>query len=199
MISYLAEFHVFLCLAYSIGVRRSQLISHFRRQHHFTYIQLKALDSFCHSMVSDLDVRSVEAVPLWVEDAISGLAVFSDGLLCQIDRTECQYIGRSAESMRKHCRQAHQWQRKSARGRPSTAVRAILSPPPWTSVRCQRLFTSGAGSHYFEVRTTDRTAETSRPEVWQQMEAAVQQAREALNDRIRDQAHDVSPWLRRTR
>jgi superfamily II DNA or RNA helicase len=198
-ISYLPEFHVFLCQVCCVGVRRSQFTSHFRIQHRFTSVQLKALNLFCGSIVPDSDVRSIETVPLYVETAITGLPVLPNGLLCQIDRTKCRYICRSSEKMRKHCQQTHRWQRKTDRGRPSTAARATLPALPWILVRCQRLFTSGANSHYFEVRTTDQTVETSTSEVWEQMETAVQQAQKDLTDKIRDDAHDISPWLRRAR
>jgi Orsellinic acid/F9775 biosynthesis cluster protein D len=198
-ITYIPECHVLLCLLCCIGVRRSQLISHFRTQHRFTSVQSKALDSFCHSILPDLDVQPIETVPSYVENPIPRLSIFSDAFLCQLDRTECQYVCRSTEKMRKHCRKIHQWQQQSHKGRPSTAVRATLPPLPWISVRCQRLFASGPGSHYFAVRTMDQTVETPVSRTWQQMETAVQQAQEALLDNIQDNSDDISPWLRRTR
>ena len=199
-ISYLPEFHVLLCLLCCIGVRRSQLITHFRNQHRFTSVQSKALDAFCESIIPISDVRSIETVPSYVENPVGGLPIHSDAVRCQLDRTECQYVCRSTEKMRKHCRKVHQWQQQSHRGRPSTATQASLPPLPWISVQCQRLFASGPGSHYFEVRTTGRTTvETPTTGTWQQMESAVQQAQEALLNDIQDDPDDTSPWLRRTR
>jgi Orsellinic acid/F9775 biosynthesis cluster protein D len=125
-ISYLPEFHVFLCQVCCVSVRRSQFTSHFRIQHRFTSVQLKALNLFCGLIVPDSDVRSIETVPLYVETAITRLPVLSNGLLCQINRTKCRYICRSSEKMRKHCQQTHRWQQKTDQGRPSTAARATL-------------------------------------------------------------------------
>ena len=129
-ISYLPEFHVLLCLLCCIGVRRSQLITHFRNQHRFTSVQSKALDAFCESIIPISDVRSIETVPSYVENPVGGLPIHSDAVRCQLDRTECQYVCRSTEKMRKHCRKVHQWQQQSHRGRPSTATQASLPPLP---------------------------------------------------------------------
>ena len=199
VISYVADYHVFLCVVCGVGVRRSQLGSHLRIQHRFTSVQLKALDPFLHTILSDPSVHLNETAPSYVESAILGLPIFTDGLLCQFNRMKCQYVCRSADSMRKHCQRVHQWRFKSGRGRPSAAVRITLSSPPWIAVSCQRLFLFGPNSHYFEVRTIEQSLQAPSSDVWQQMETAVEQARQDLIDKIQIVDNDSSPWLHRTR
>ena len=81
-ISYLFEFHIFLCLIYCIDVQRSQITFYFRVQHYFTFVRLKILNIHYRSLISDSNGRSIETVSSYVKEIIIKLSIFSNKLLC---------------------------------------------------------------------------------------------------------------------
>src|ERR1700722_9428725 len=96
-------------------------------------------------------------LPNIIDEPISGLDIYPDGLLCEREPLQCQYITRSLAVMKKHWREEHNWTlprggRPSERQRQSTAV-AIQAG--FRTLACQRLFPSRHGSHYIQVQSPE--------------------------------------------
>ncbi|KAJ5882686.1 uncharacterized protein N7473_011120 [Penicillium subrubescens] len=92
-------------------------------------------------------------LPTSVQRPIEGLAVYTDGLLCTVT-TDCGYVCRTRESIRKHWRYEHGWSvgvggRVPERELP-TVQQALQEA--MGRVVCQRFFNVAAGSHYIHVR-----------------------------------------------
>jgi hypothetical protein len=117
--------------------------------------------------------------------------------------------------MRKHCLRKHT-EDNCREGRPSKTAEPVT--PRWKTVSCQRLFVSGAKSHYFEVITPTELQEEERTKRRMNMATMLSEAdyirlqinealeegdqkAQAREDVIRDNATqtEVSPWLEMTR
>jgi hypothetical protein len=87
------------------------------------------------------------------------LPVYADGLLCQLEPSQCQRVLRSIKGMKKHWRHDHQgWSAAEKSGRPSQIKEKRLQArieQGCTRVHCQRLFGSRHGSQYFQVHQPD--------------------------------------------
>ncbi|KAM5527108.1 hypothetical protein FOXYSP1_20377 [Fusarium oxysporum f. sp. phaseoli] len=71
-----------------------------------------------------------------------------DGLRCN----DCGYVTRQTGNMQKHCRREHGWQNDWTKGGNVKQKSELPRDLPWTSgVSCQRLFTHGRASSWFEV------------------------------------------------
>ena len=150
-------------------------------------------------------------VPNIIDEPISGLEIYPDGLLCEREPLQCQYIARSLDVMKRHWREEHNWTlprggRPSERQRQSTAV-AILAG--FRTVACQRLFPSRHGSQYIQIQSpeiptaVEGRAANHTDAVSQLISLAkgqYQQTQQGISNITRTaELDEANPWLRRTR
>jgi len=152
-------------------------------------------------------------VPQFITSAIPQLALYTDGLRCEVEPEECYYICRSEKGMREHCRKEHGWTRYKRGGRYSLLEEAEAQrerPWPWTSVTCQRFVASGKGARFFEVLDSIQNLEEdgaptglvgneSLVELLDRGSSIVEQAEQRVRSIITEgEVDEVSPWLKRT-
>jgi Orsellinic acid/F9775 biosynthesis cluster protein D len=96
-------------------------------------------------------------LPLYVERPIPILPIHR-GLVCQVDPETCRYVSLTESSQRLHQKSAHRQARQlSTATRLRQRQQAIVADMPrWRDTFCQRFFTRGAKSSYFEVRHVSR-------------------------------------------
>ncbi|KAE8371107.1 hypothetical protein BDV26DRAFT_299098 [Aspergillus bertholletiae] len=133
-------------------------------------------------------VQQVEEaeIPYKIDQALTGLPIYSDGLMCCHDSPRCHYISRTIKSMREHWRQIHGWSQNPCRGR-VTREQWIQGETElrqsYILVNCQQIFPTRKGSHYIHVRGGE--TEPYIPVQTEQVDeaiAAVQKAVEYLQD-----------------
>lgn len=115
----------------------------------------------------------------FVDQAVPVLAVYDDGLRCQVAPDQCHYVCRRVLDMRKHCRQVHGWVNRNVESRPSKNDQSREQTEPWVSCQCQRIMVQGPGSQYFVVldRVSAARQQTENVAlVWQQAEQAMTDA-----------------------
>lgn len=217
ILSFLAEYRVFVCRRCRTGVDRRHLSTHFAKQHVYTRDQLRTIQAY-HDLQFDGDPEE-PLLPPSLPGPVAELPLTHDGLLCQVDPDSCRYVCRREHGMKRHCRTVHQWTQHTGRGRPGPAVRARLASAvavsgtdgvPWKTVACQRFFIAGPQSHYIEVRQSkpsipsglhDLTATVAaEADIWQRIETDRAQANDELSRVVvEDPALQTNPWLSRTR
>jgi hypothetical protein len=93
--------------------------------------------------------------------------VYADGLQCIRDPSQCSYICRDRESLRKRWQAQHNWSIRGKRGGSGRTKKEAVQRRLATGakeVECQRFFGQGAHSPDFEVcRAADAPAEQVRP------------------------------------
>ena len=122
----------------------------------------------------------------------------------------CQYICGTVERMQKHCREEHKWKSKNKGGRRKKRSNTNQAVPWRTGVHCQRFFTQGHKSGYFEVQRAEaRPESSSQPGIasrTDQYKAAKRELEEALRKaeaeerrviKEAEEAREPNPWLRR--
>ena len=148
--------------------------------------------------------------PAATSKPIEGLAAPQRGALQCVFQTGgqvCGYICRMARQMRAHCGKEHQWN-SAQKGRPRKDSESASRAPWRTNVSCQRFFTQGAKSSYFEVQAPDPRMPSgaqiqSRISQFQtakeEMEAAFGAAEEKERREIKEfeESREPNPWLRR--
>ena len=132
-----------------------------------------------------------------------------NGLQC----TVCQYICCNIKGMQNHQWEEHEWKSQQKRGRPKKSNED--KQVPWrTGVHCQRFFSWGHKSGYFEVRKAEPTPRPStcdQPDIASridQFEAAKRELEAALRKaeleerrviKEAEESREPNPWLRRVR
>ncbi|KAK1809579.1 hypothetical protein LTR12_016055 [Friedmanniomyces endolithicus] len=146
------------------------------------------------------------------QQALPYLPIHRDGLRCQLQPQQCQYIARSDTSMRNHWRQAHRWNVSHYRGQLGHTEKEEYRQrraDALSSVCCQRLFPAGKNSGYFEVSLGDTEASQAEAEGEPTSLASIVRGElavleEAQHERAQvfrafESAKEVSPWLELTR
>ena len=163
---HLIEYALVVCKECRHGVLPSQIKSHLRRVHSASCKQAESVADEVSRWGGLIQYASEVEVPSHVTQPIPQLPVWPDGLMCQIDPDHCRHIFRSAETMRKHWQQIHNWSAARRGGRPSRVeaekIQARISTSCKT-VRCQRLFVQGQGSQYFEIQQSDEDGPDAVP------------------------------------
>lgn len=153
---YVPKHRVVACRQCLVAVWPKNLISHFRGPaHELTLAQAQ-------EVVIDLNSRSLDLC--WPQDlklpktpvqAIVSLPVFRDGQRCTLDPRNCAYVFRNKKVLREHWRKEHKWSLCQVLGGGGFAKkqRAVerLQLAVQRPVLCQRLFSAGPGSQFFEV------------------------------------------------
>lgn len=121
LITYLEEYHIIACQQCMHAIWPSQVKAHYQGPKHGWIIQrvrdlMAAIDEASLNLIQYL----IEfEVPDYVDSAVSELEICTDGLICQLEPDNCQYICRNAKFMRTHCKQKHEWKQQRQRGRSS--------------------------------------------------------------------------------
>ena len=198
-----------ICKECKYAVWPSQIQHHYQGSHHKWGRQAAAeLETAVQSWPNVLQYPVELEVPSQVTAAIPALELHTDGLLCQLDPTQCQYVCRTSRTMVEHLKQRHSWTQQRRRGRVSRGSTPSQPSKPWTTVHCQRFFNSGQGSQFFVVEQSSSQESTSRQAqsivpVWQQASDVMAQAWDAAEKKetriiTEGEASEVNPWLERT-
>ena len=208
---HLPEYQLVVCKTCKYAVWPSQIQQHYQGSHHkWGRQRARDLEAAVQSWPGVLQYPIELEVPTRVSAAIPALELHTDGLQCQLESTQCQYVCRRPRTMTDHLKQKHNWTQQQRRGNVSRESTERQQSPPWTTVHCQRFFNSRQGSQFFVVEqsslssqeSTSRQAQSIVP-VWQQasnlMDRAWIEAAE-LEARIitEGEASEVNPWLERT-
>ena len=129
----------------------------------------------------------------------------TDGLRCTFESNgeRCRYVNRYEQPMREHCRDIHQWANVKKIGRPRRKDQS--KEVPWQEgVHCQRFFTHGIHSNYFEVQNDqppNPNTESPKDKARKDIQSRIDKAKELVRRKIEvaDKAQEPSPWLRRVR
>ena len=207
---HLVEYALAICKECRHGVLPSQVKSHLQRVHRASYKEAESVADEVSRWGGLIQYASEVEVPSHVIQPIPQLPVWPDGLMCQVDPNRCRLICRSAEAMRKHWQQIHNWSAARKRGRPSRMEAEKIQARISTSckaVHCQRLLVQGQGSQYFEVHQLDENGPDAVPingdaawaRVGEQMAKAWANIETQTQNTIQaGEKDEVNPWLERT-
>jgi len=212
-ITYLEKYRIVTCKQCMHAIWPSQVKAHFQGPNHRWIVQrVRDLITVIDEASLDLIQYPMEfEVPSYVGSAVSQLEICTDGLICQLELDDCQYICRVSRNMRTHCKQKHGWKQQTQRGRPSksdqTRQRRSDALKPWKTVVCQRFFVQGHGSQYVEVKgetgvahSEDENDQTSgwdlaRKEMNQVIDTIKEKEQRVIQE---GGVNEVNPWLERT-
>lgn len=148
---------------------------------------------------------------------LTDLPVYLDGQCCILDPANCKYICRNEKVLRKHWKDEHDWALCTGLGGSGASKREAIAERLQLGVRrpipCQRLFSAGRGSHFFEVQVNAQmdaqrpTTSDSHNPTRSAKEAMISELRELENKQQHASsvfvatlsAKEVSPWLQLTR
>ena len=113
-LSYIAEYHVLICLSCRHCISKTGLRLHFQRRHRDLPLRVRRE---LEDHVENLDVwRKTEVShPSQTIPAIEGLKV-QEGFICSYDE-RCNHLTSTDRSMMEHCRSVHSWIVSKGRGR----------------------------------------------------------------------------------
>jgi hypothetical protein len=211
---HLAEYQVAVCKECQYAVWPDQIEGHLQEQHKVKRREASAIGSEIRSWAGVMQYPSEFVAPSSIAAPHPQLPMYADGLLCQLDPSQCQQVLRSMKSMKQHWHKDHQgWSAGKKRGRPSRTKEKGLQAQMdqgYTRVYCQRLFSSRHGSQYFQVHAPNEgsadspdTVPVNRQAAWarvgEQMARAWENVEKRAQNTIQDGERDeVNPWLERT-
>src|SRR6267378_2021473 len=153
----LEEWGLVVCEPCGYVVWPKHVAVHCRNQHGVDTVQAAAIAAG-YDNAEDLKHGPDELdLPLYLETPIPILPIHR-GLACQVDPDTCRYVGLTASSLRSHHKVAHRQARQlTAATRLRQQQQGIgADMRRWRDTFCQRFFTNGAKSSYFEVRYVPR-------------------------------------------
>ena len=190
-----------ICTICRVGVRRRELSAHFKGANHgLNTAAVKELQATANTLFLQAASGHHEVAPSAVDDALPSLNI-SSGFAC----TLCDFpprIATSATKIESHCRIDHDWINPCPRGRPFKHPVSQHPPKPHRPVIYQRLFGSGSGSRYFEVRDRSTPAPLTATPLKDQLAIiedliAADEAR-ARNVVVVTSQVDTCLWIQRT-
>jgi hypothetical protein len=215
LFSFLEDYQTWVCAPCGYGVRPQHYLAHIKR-FHADHPHLNTVSKTCIVRDELLQKAPIDPDSICFKAPRAGISALPHlplhiGARC----LRCPYVSVSRETMRKHCSRKH-IEDNRREGRPSKAAEPVA--PRWKTVSCQRLFVSGAKSHYFEVvspaelqeeeetkrrrdmATTLSESDYIRLQIDEALEEGDQEAK-AREGIILDNATqtEVSPWLEMTR
>ncbi|KAH7000823.1 hypothetical protein B0J12DRAFT_692848 [Macrophomina phaseolina] len=212
--SHLVEHRLAVCKECKYAVWPDQVEGHLRGKHHrMGQKQAECISDEIRGWHGLIVFPSELEVPDQVEQPITELPLFEDGLRCQKNPSNCQYICRDKMTMKKHWRKDHQWSiggngKGGGSGKSKDEKIGKRFQEAAKQVYCQRFFPTFQGSQYFEVRRPEQAGENQArflqgEQLWQQVcdkanknwEELEKKARVTIEDGEKD---EVSPWLDRT-
>jgi hypothetical protein len=207
---HLVEYQVAVCRECRHGVFPSHIESHLQRVHKVEYKEAGRVADEVGGWAGLLHYASEVQMSSVVAEPVAQLPIYADGLLCRLEPDCCSKVFRSAEAMKKHWREAHDWSVAGKRGRPSRVAKQRIQRniEGYRAVHCQRLFVQGPGSQYFEVQQPDPNRSGPQPvpgsqAAWARVGEQMAQAWENIENRAQNTIQDgerdeVNPWLERT-
>jgi hypothetical protein len=210
---YLAEYQVAVCKECQYAVWPDQIEGHLQEQHKIKRKDASKVGIEVRSWAGVIQYPSEFVAPSQVVAPHPQLPVYTDGLLCYLNPSQCQRIFRSPGSIKKHWRTDHQgWSAGKKRGRPSRIKEKGMQArmeQGYRLVHCQRLFGSRHGSQYFEVQppSQDQEGPSTVPvdggaawaRVGEQMARAWENIEKRAYKTIKEGERDeVNPWVERT-
>jgi hypothetical protein len=157
--NHLPEYQVAVCKECQYAVWPDQIEGHLQAQHKIKRKEASKVGLEVRSWAGVMQYPSELLAPSQIMAPHPQLPVYADGLLCQLEPSQCQRVLRSVKSMKKHWHKDHQgWSAAKKRGRPSRIKEKRLQArieQGYTNVHCQRLFGSRHGSQYFQVHRPD--------------------------------------------
>jgi hypothetical protein len=207
------QFRVLVCRKCRHGVRPNEIKGHLKGPRHRLPKETREEVGQAIAQWDNInhDPNTLE-IPTAIDDPIEAFEVHHDGLLCEKDPTQCRFITRSLKVMQRHWREKHEWTSLPKGGRPSQRQREraqMAMREAFRTVACQRVFPSGKGSHYFQVRfpgielAGERMPPRSEDEVAKmiaQLEAPYREEQQGVNNIIQpSELDEANPWLKRTR
>jgi hypothetical protein len=209
---HVAEYSVAACRECRYAVWPDQIESHLQKQHKVSRKQADIVGEQIRSWAGLLQYPSELEVPGGVPKPVPQLAVYTNGLLCQLDLGQCLRIFRSSKTIKKHWRVDHGWSASSRHGRLSQIRQKSVQvqiEKAYQLVHCQRLFGSRHGSQYFEVQPPSQNQErpstvpTDGSAAWarvgEQMAKAWENVEKRANKTIQEgEMDEVNPWVERT-
>ncbi|KAL8991690.1 MAG: hypothetical protein Q9169_007742, partial [Polycauliona sp. 2 TL-2023] len=207
-IEHLAEYQLIICKKCRYAVWPEQVQKHYQGPNH-KWKKRAAIElaTSVQSWPGVIQYPIELTVPNRVINVIPILPIYDDGVLCQINAIQCQYVCRSKKWMIDHCKQKHDWSKQIRKGNVSRGNTERQKPDPWVTIRCQRFFPSRHGSQYFAVgepiaeRLISRQAQNIVP-IWQQAKEAMAQVWKAADEKesrmiAEGEISEVNPWLER--
>ncbi|KAK4900454.1 hypothetical protein LTR49_027449, partial [Elasticomyces elasticus] len=209
---HIAEWQVIVCKACRIGVWPDHVSGHLTgQQHRISRKDAIAISDEVGAWPGVAHHRSEFGLPAVVRQPIAEIPLYTDGLKCIREPSQCLYICRGRTSIRNHWREKHGWLIQSGRGgggqRKKEAVQRRFATGA-TEVECQRLFVQGAHSQYFEVsRSTDVPAKQARAHtkhgamqrIWMRANEYADASDKRKQDAIQPgDTIETTPWIRRT-
>jgi hypothetical protein len=208
---HIAEYSVAACRECRYAVWPDQIEGHLQEQHKVSRKQADIVGEQIRSWAGLLQYPSKLKVPGGVPRPVAQLAVYTNGLLCQLDLGQCSRIIWSSKTIKKHWRVDHGWSASSRQGRLSQIQQKSVQvqiEKAYQLVHCQRLFGSRLGSQYFEVQPPSQdqerpsTAPTDGSAAWarvgEQMAKAWENVEKRANKTIQEgEMDEVNPWVER--
>jgi uncharacterized C2H2 Zn-finger protein len=149
------EYRVAICKECQYAVWPDQIEGHLQEQHTIKRKEANEVGLEVRSWAGVMQYPSEFVAPSRIVAPHPQLPIYADGLLCQLNPSQCQQVLRSTKSMKKHWHiNHHGWSAGKKRGRPSRIKAKGLQArmeQGYTRVYCQRLFGSRHGSQYFQV------------------------------------------------
>lgn len=189
---YYAEYRVLVCKSCQYAIQPAYITAHLRSDQHKLTRQQSEEIGLQYKLMDLADPGTEAIVPETIVPPIDYLPIYRDGLQC----SNCSYVCRSAEVMRRHQRVTHNI--RTGRGRRPATGR-------WSATWCQCFFIS-VGQRYFPVRQTNQAVSLPGDTTGRllqlvhrqldQKERIVKEKRQIVKDS--EDATEVSPWLERT-
>jgi hypothetical protein len=204
---------IIICRTCCHGVWPAEVESHLRgKAHRLPQATAKQIHQVIQSWEGiEHDPHAVQW-PSRIAQSIPHLDEYPDGLLCQRDLANCQFITRSLDTLKRHWREHHGWTTPyhGGRSRPQEQEQArIAIQQGYQVVTCQRFFPSQKGSHYIWVpcpnqQPKEQAQTAPNPNIQAVVDEVVQaweqaQARAKADQAIQaSQLTDANPWLQMT-
>jgi hypothetical protein len=115
-----------VCKECRYGVLPSHIARHLTKRHKLSSRDAQLVAEEVESWGGLAQYASEVQVPETTIQPISGLPVFTDGHLCQLDPGQCRQVFRSVDSLRKHWQRVHGWSAGYKKGRPSSTKEKVI-------------------------------------------------------------------------
>jgi hypothetical protein len=211
---HLVEYRLPICKECQHGVWPDQIKGHLQGVNHkLSRKEASLIGEAVRNWAGLIRYPSELEVPNYVNQPISQLPLYKDGLLCTLNLDRCHYVCRGPKYIKEHWRKAHQWSISARRGGSGRAKGLRIErrfQEGAKSIQCQRFFVSRHGSQYFEVRQAEEslTDETQAVPVdgealWAQLRKKVTGKWASIEKRAqttiqKGEKDEVNPWLERT-
>jgi hypothetical protein len=196
---HVAEYQVAVCKECQYAVWPYQIEGNLQEKHNIRHKDASEIGSEVRSWTGVIQYPSEFTAPSGIVAPHPQLPVYADGLLCQLNRSQCQQVFRSTMCIKKHWRKEHQgWSVGKKRGRPSRTKEKGLQArmdQGYTRVHCQRLFGSRNRSQFFQVHGPNddnpNVVPVDREAAWAQVGEQMAKAWETIEKRTQNTIYHI--------